>query len=177
MSPNAGRPVVNLRIEDAYGVGGSSKDHHVVRIQLEDLTGEEAPGCCVVCREPLEWFSVGQCGHRVVCSRCMVRIRHVDGDKKCCVCRAHCPTVLVTRADAARRAAAAARSVFREFWYHAKTAAYFDDEQQYQEAREACKKKLSPYYHPLVRGSALAITIINAITSSSSLCESNNFMV
>jgi hypothetical protein len=68
--------------------------------------------------------------------------------------------------------------VFREYWYHAKTAAYFDDEQQYQAAREACKKKLSPYYHPLVRGFALAITIINAITSSSSsLCESNNFMV
>lgn len=143
-------PNVNLHLEDAYGVGSSSKDHHVVRIEVGDVAGAaEALGCCVACREPLEWFSVGLCGHRAVCPKCMVRIRYVDGDKNCCVCRAHCPTVLVTRADAARRAATTAGSVFREYWYHAKTAAYFDNEQQYQAAREACKKKLSPYYHPL----------------------------
>jgi hypothetical protein len=149
-NPDGGSHVLNFRLEDGYAiVGASSKDHHIVNIQLAgDITSAESPaGCCVVCSEPLKWVIVGQCSHRVVCSKCMIRIRHINGDKTCCICRAHCPTVMVTKAGGTGGAVV---SAFREYWYHTKTGAYFDDLKQYQATREACKTELSPYYHPLV---------------------------
>ncbi|OEL34937.1 hypothetical protein BAE44_0004045 [Dichanthelium oligosanthes] len=63
--------------------------------------GDDGSGCCVVCTEPLEWVVVGRCGHRVVCSRCTVRIRFFRQNKRCCICRTRCPKVLVARWDAA----------------------------------------------------------------------------
>jgi hypothetical protein len=41
---------------------------------------------CAVCMERAEWVAVGPCGHREVCSRCAVRIRLVDTDRRCCIC-------------------------------------------------------------------------------------------
>ncbi|CAN6226180.1 unnamed protein product [Urochloa humidicola] len=114
--------------------------------------------CCVVCTEPLEWVVIGRCGHRVVCATCMVRIRFFHQNKRCCICRTRCAKVLVARWDAAAATAnlpvALPRFTFREgrvgkYWYHKHTAAYFEDEQQYDMARAACHGILSPFYQPL----------------------------
>lgn len=53
--------------------------------------------CCAVCAEPLAWVGVGPCLHRDVCSTCVIRLRTVLKDRKCCICKQECPTVLVTR--------------------------------------------------------------------------------
>jgi hypothetical protein len=43
--------------------------------------------CCVVCAEPLEWVAIGPCGHREVCALCVVRLRFVLKDDRCCFCK------------------------------------------------------------------------------------------
>lgn len=43
--------------------------------------------CCVVCAEPLEWVAIGPCGHREVCALCVVRLRFVLKDTRCCFCK------------------------------------------------------------------------------------------
>jgi hypothetical protein len=88
----------------------------------------------------------------------MVRIRFFHHqNKRCCICRTRCPKVLVARwGGATGDLSALPRFAFREgrvgkYWYHNHTAAYFEDEQQYDVARAACHGILSPFYQPLVR--------------------------
>jgi E3 ubiquitin-protein ligase ZNF598 len=52
---------------------------------------------CAVCADTLEWVAYGSCGHRDVCSTCIVRLRFVMGDNKCCICKTVCPFVFVTK--------------------------------------------------------------------------------
>nr|CAB3461861.1 unnamed protein product [Digitaria exilis] len=52
---------------------------------------------CAVCAETLEWVAYGPCGHRDVCSTCIVRLRFVMEDNKCCICKTVCPSVFVTK--------------------------------------------------------------------------------
>ena len=56
---------------------------------------------CPVCMEPAEWVAVGPCGHGEVCVDCAFRMRFVERDWLCCICRAFCPTVVVTKPAAA----------------------------------------------------------------------------
>ena len=67
----------------------------------EALEAAATSSSCVVCTEPMEWVAVSPCGHREVCVRCVARIRFVHNDRRCCICRTHCATVVVTRADRA----------------------------------------------------------------------------
>ncbi|KAM0839988.1 hypothetical protein ACQ4PT_059957 [Festuca glaucescens] len=103
--------------------------------------------------ERLRWVAVGPCGHREVCSKCTVRIRSVDGNRLCCICRTPCPAVVVTRRT---RTGGDGKLVYNDkvssltlaadddegpvgnYWYHKASAAYFDDERQYSEAQRAC---------------------------------------
>lgn len=52
---------------------------------------------CAVCADSLEWVAYGSCGHREVCSTCVVRLRVVLGDRRCCICKTESPTVFVTK--------------------------------------------------------------------------------
>jgi E3 ubiquitin-protein ligase ZNF598 len=52
---------------------------------------------CAVCADALEWVAYGSCGHREVCSTCVVRLRFVMDDKRCCICKSDCPTFFVTK--------------------------------------------------------------------------------
>jgi hypothetical protein len=105
--------------------------------------------------ERLRWVAVGLCGHREVCSKCTVRIRSVDGNRLCCICRTPCPTVVITRRSRAgddgklvyndkvsslELAAHEGRVGKGNYWYHKASAAYFDDERQYNEAQRACSE-------------------------------------
>jgi hypothetical protein len=102
-------------------VSPSGGDHHIVDIQLQPdaaqcVSGSHPPpptsgnvnleyvdddetnnNCCVVCTEPMEWVAIGRCGHRVVCPRCMLRIRFFYRNKRCCICRTYCLRVVVTK--------------------------------------------------------------------------------
>ena len=52
---------------------------------------------CLICAEPLEWVGYGPCGHKEVCSVCVVRMRFVMKDNNCCICKQEMPAVFVTR--------------------------------------------------------------------------------
>uniref|UniRef100_A0A0E0EET9 Uncharacterized protein n=1 Tax=Oryza meridionalis TaxID=40149 RepID=A0A0E0EET9_9ORYZ len=96
---------------------------------------------------------------RRVCAVCSLRIRVFQNNRRCCICRAPCRVVVVTKHVDAIAAAAAAggwravssrlpRSqtgsgggysqvegrVGEHWWYHAGMRAFFDDERQYAAA-------------------------------------------
>ncbi|CAN6217436.1 unnamed protein product [Urochloa humidicola] len=117
-------------------------------IDIADAAGPSRD--CIVCTEPAEWVAVGPCGHGEVCVACAVRLRFHGGNWRCCICRAFCPTVVVTRNAAgglpqeegdafpkpppvATKGVAAAHAYFASGM-----AAYFDDERQYEKARRMC---------------------------------------
>lgn len=120
--------------------------HVVVDIEAE---GEEP--ICVVCMEPMEWVAVAPCGHREVCVRCAASIRFFHNDLRCCICRSHCSTVVVTKANRASGqqrglpflwppppAFASKVLVGHFYWFHRGMRAYFDDVYQYQEMKKVC---------------------------------------
>ncbi|CAO2175431.1 unnamed protein product [Urochloa humidicola] len=113
---------------DTYG-----KSHDVV-ITID----ADEPKCCCVCTEPLEWVAVGPCGYRDVCAGCVTRIRFFTGDRRCCICRTPCPTVLVTKASSAAAADRAWKRIFH--YYHSPTGARFDSWRQYRKAVKTCVK-------------------------------------
>jgi hypothetical protein len=100
---------------------------------------------CAVCMERAEWVAVGPCGHREICSQCAVRIRLVEGNRRCCICRALCPTVIVTGAGGERhihsKLAAASDGRVGKYWYHEASAAYFESKEQYRAAKRACSEQ------------------------------------
>ncbi|KAL6846438.1 hypothetical protein ACP4OV_023886 [Aristida adscensionis] len=112
-----------------------------------------AISCCPVCMEPPEWVAIGPCGHREVCVACAARMRFFQRDRRCCICRAFCPTVVVTKAGAGDATAAAfsrppasggAGQVGLYHWYHRGMEAYFDDREQYDAARKMCSQRTQP---------------------------------
>ncbi|KAG2583344.1 hypothetical protein PVAP13_6KG140618 [Panicum virgatum] len=137
----------------------AQESHAVVVIDVAD---DAEPRCCCVCTEPLEWVAVGRCGHRDVCAGCATRIRFFRHDRRCCICRTDCPTVLVTRADgrasgsrqqgfvlpSSRLPSTAAPgrkgSTAGSYWYHGATGAYFDDRRPYRAAVKLCVKHPPP---------------------------------
>ncbi|EAY74593.1 hypothetical protein OsI_02483 [Oryza sativa Indica Group] len=137
-SAAAGNSHVVIDIDDDDGGVGDSDDSAC------SSSSAEGP-CCAVCMEPLEWVAVGPCGHAVVCSVCAARIRSSRSwqpDLRCCICRAHCPFVVVTRAAAAAAPAAMpAVNSYQEwrargyYWYCTTMLAYFDDVEQYRATR------------------------------------------
>ncbi|XP_010512608.1 PREDICTED: E3 ubiquitin-protein ligase hel2 isoform X2 [Camelina sativa] len=104
---------------------------------------------CAVCAENLEWVAYGSCGHREVCSTCVVRLRFVLGDPRCCICKTESPTVFVTKAlgDYTRTItdfstfpqAPKEGRVVGSFWYHEDTQAFFDDLDQYRMIKAMCR--------------------------------------
>ena len=53
--------------------------------------------CCAVCTETLNFCAFGPCQHQEVCSRCMARLRLLDKNMNCAICREECPIIYVTR--------------------------------------------------------------------------------
>nr|TKW10279.1 LOW QUALITY PROTEIN: hypothetical protein SEVIR_6G152300v2 [Setaria viridis] len=94
-----------------------------------DVADDEPPRCCCVCTDPLDWVAVGS-------------IRFFGGDRRFCVCRTRCPTVLVTRAAAAATDGASRQRGF--YYYHAGTGPRFNDRRQYRKAVKMCVKPSCP---------------------------------
>ncbi|CAL9045564.1 unnamed protein product [Musa banksii] len=102
---------------------------------------------CAVCTETLEWVAYGPCRHREVCSTCVVRLRFVLGDRRCCICKTECPVVFVTKAlgdctrivvDFSVFAVSSTEGQVGRYWYHEDTQAYFDDMDQYKVIKAMC---------------------------------------
>ncbi|WOL20166.1 hypothetical protein Cni_G28968 [Canna indica] len=53
---------------------------------------------CVVWADALKWVTYRSCGHREVCSTCVVHLRFVLDDRRCCFCKTECSVVFVTKA-------------------------------------------------------------------------------
>lgn len=152
----------------------TTADHVAIRIDDQDGASGSS-SCCAVCMEPSEWVVVGACGHREVCLYCGVRMRFFQDDRRCCICRAFCATVVITRADTNSRplqqvavddggssqgqrqsafsetspAYGGARPAGTHWWYHGGLAAYFDDRARYEAVRNMCSTKPLPLSLPL----------------------------
>ncbi|CAL9108556.1 unnamed protein product [Musa textilis] len=107
---------------------------------------------CAVCADALEWVAYGPCGHREVCSTCVVRLRFVLGDRRCCICKTECPFVFVTKALGDYTRVVADFSVFPpgpteglvgQYWFHEDTQAFFDDVDHYRMIKAMCRLSCS----------------------------------
>ncbi|XP_006654202.1 E3 ubiquitin-protein ligase hel2 [Oryza brachyantha] len=107
---------------------------------------------CAVCADALEWVAYGACGHREVCSTCVVRLRFVMGDRRCCICKTDCAFVFVTKAMGDYTRVINDFSVFPpgpiegkvgEYWYHEDSQAFFDDADHYKMIRAMCRLSCS----------------------------------
>ncbi|KAM0947558.1 putative transcription factor interactor and regulator LIM family [Dioscorea sansibarensis] len=107
---------------------------------------------CAVCADALEWAAYGPCGHREVCSTCVIRLRFVLDDRRCCICKTENPFVFVTKAmgdytrvitDFSRFPAGATEGKAGEFWYHEGSQAYFDDMDHYRMIKAMCRLSCS----------------------------------
>uniref|UniRef100_A0A452Y993 RING-type E3 ubiquitin transferase n=1 Tax=Aegilops tauschii subsp. strangulata TaxID=200361 RepID=A0A452Y993_AEGTS len=112
----------------------------------------EMDDSCAVCADALEWVAYGPCGHREVCSTCVVRLRFVLEDSLCCICKTDCPSVFVTKAmgdytkvisDFSVLPTEANEGNVGEYWYHEDTKAYFDDADHYKMIRAMCRLSCS----------------------------------
>ncbi|RCV14073.1 hypothetical protein SETIT_2G397700v2 [Setaria italica] len=132
--------------------GDTGCQDHVIDIAPQD--DADPKNYCVVCTHPSEWVAIGRCGHRVVCRKCMVRIRFFHRNKRCCICRTRCPKVIVAKRDASTDILstlplfALREGRVGKLWYHRLTAAYYEDEKEYNAARVACDGILSPFFRP-----------------------------
>ncbi|CAA6663625.1 unnamed protein product [Spirodela intermedia] len=97
---------------------------------------------CVVCAESLEW----------VCSTCVVRMRFVLDDRRCCLCKIESPTVFITKAlgdytrvitDFSQFPVGVSEGQVGNYWYHEDTQAYFDDVDHYRMIKAMCRLSCS----------------------------------
>ncbi|CAI0425017.1 unnamed protein product [Linum tenue] len=107
---------------------------------------------CAVCADTLEWVAYGACGHREVCSTCVVRLRFICEDRRCCICKTESDVVFVTKAlgDYTRMINnfAVLPSEPREgrngsYWYHEDTQTFFDDLDHYKMIKAMCRLSCS----------------------------------
>ncbi|KAK1279960.1 hypothetical protein QJS04_geneDACA004652 [Acorus gramineus] len=107
---------------------------------------------CAVCAETLEWVAYGACGHREVCSTCVVRLRFVLEDRRCCICKTESPVVFVTKALGDYTRTINDFSVFPSnpkgervdgYWYHDDTQAFFDDFDHFKMIKAMCRLSCS----------------------------------
>jgi hypothetical protein len=48
---------------------------------------EEEDLACLICCEPIDFYSAGECEHRFVCSQCTLRRRALYKEWHCCICK------------------------------------------------------------------------------------------
>jgi hypothetical protein len=55
--------------------------------QKEEEPEEEEEATCLICCEPIDYFSMGECEHRFVCSQCTLLRRGLYRELHCCICK------------------------------------------------------------------------------------------
>ncbi|KAB2059331.1 hypothetical protein ES319_A11G294400v1 [Gossypium barbadense] len=103
---------------------------------------------CAVCADTLEWVAYGPCGHREVCSTCIVRLRFICDDYRCCLCKSELKTIFITKAlgdytkvinDFSAFPVDPIEGQVSSYWYHEGTQAYFDDLDHYKMIKAMCR--------------------------------------
>ncbi|XVF41713.1 hypothetical protein PTKIN_Ptkin01aG0302100 [Pterospermum kingtungense] len=103
---------------------------------------------CAVCADTLEWVAYGPCGHREVCSTCVIRLRFTCDDYRCCLCKSELKTIFITKAlgdytkvinDFSAFTADQIEGQVGSHWYHEGTQAYFDDLDHYKMIKAMCR--------------------------------------
>ncbi|XP_021281639.1 E3 ubiquitin-protein ligase HEL2-like [Herrania umbratica] len=103
---------------------------------------------CAVCADTLEWVAYGPCGHREVCSTCIIRLRFICDDCRCCLCKSEWKTIFITKAmgdytkvinDLSAFAADPIEGQVGPYWYHEGTQAYIDDLDHYKMIKAMCR--------------------------------------
>ncbi|KAJ9187929.1 hypothetical protein P3X46_003340 [Hevea brasiliensis] len=107
---------------------------------------------CAVCADSLEWVAYGACGHREVCSTCVVRLRFICGDRCCCICKTESPVIFVTKAlgdytrminDFSVLPSEPREGRVGSYWYHEDSQAFFDDVDHYKMIKAMCRLSCS----------------------------------
>lgn len=107
---------------------------------------------CAVCADALEWVAYGACGHREVCSTCVVRLRFICSDRRCCICKTESPVIFVTKAlgdytrminDFTVLPSEPREGRVGSYWYHEDTQAFFDDVDHYKMIKAMCRLSCS----------------------------------
>ncbi|XP_027179142.1 E3 ubiquitin-protein ligase ZNF598 [Coffea eugenioides] len=107
---------------------------------------------CAVCAESLEWVAYGACGHKDVCSTCVVRLRFICHDRRCCICKTTSDFIFVTKAlgdytrmisDFSAFPSEPKEGRLGSFWYHEDTQAFFDDVDHYKMIKAMCRLSCS----------------------------------
>ncbi|XP_048225570.1 E3 ubiquitin-protein ligase HEL2 isoform X2 [Ricinus communis] len=103
---------------------------------------------CAVCAEALEWVAYGACGHREVCSNCIIRLRFICNDRCCCICKSESSIIFVTKAlgdytcminDFSTFPANPIEGQVGQYWFHEDAQAFFDDMDHYKMLKAMCK--------------------------------------
>ncbi|KAL3531562.1 hypothetical protein ACH5RR_010884 [Cinchona calisaya] len=103
---------------------------------------------CAVCAETLEWVAYGACGHKDVCSTCVVRLRFICLDRRCCICKTTSDFIFVTKAlgdytrtinDFSSLPSEPKEGRVASYWYHEDTQAFFDDVDHYKMIKAMCR--------------------------------------
>ncbi|TYJ11807.1 hypothetical protein E1A91_A11G302000v1 [Gossypium mustelinum] len=103
---------------------------------------------CAVCADTLEWVAYGPCGHREVCSTCIVRLRFICDHYRCCLCKSELKTIFITKAlgdytkvinDFSAFPVDPIEGQVSSYWYHEGTQAYFDDLDHYKMIKAMCR--------------------------------------
>jgi hypothetical protein len=50
---------------------------------------------CILCFNNLKVYALGKCGHKNVCSTCMLRLRFIMKDKHCPICKTELDEVFI----------------------------------------------------------------------------------
>ena len=51
---------------------------------------------CILCFNEIKFFAMGECDHKNVCARCVLRIRLIMEDDKCSICKTECDEIVVS---------------------------------------------------------------------------------
>ncbi|XP_065852511.1 uncharacterized protein [Euphorbia lathyris] len=103
---------------------------------------------CAVCAETLEWVAYGPCGHREVCSTCIIRLRFICDDQCCCICKSESTVIFVTKAlgdytrminDFSVLPPNPIEGQVGQYWFHEGAQAYFDDVDHFKIIKAMCR--------------------------------------
>ncbi|GKV46401.1 hypothetical protein SLEP1_g53387 [Rubroshorea leprosula] len=127
---------------DVFRYIGDSKSQ-INSVPVRKATDDD----CIVCADTLKWVAYGPCGHKDVCSTCVIRLRFVCEDRRCCLCKRESNIIFVTRALGDYTKVIDDFTAFPDdppegqvgsYWYHEGTQAFFDDLDHYEMMKAMC---------------------------------------
>jgi E3 ubiquitin-protein ligase ZNF598 len=51
---------------------------------------------CILCYNPMKFMAMGECGHKNVCCKCVLRMRLIMDDNHCSICKQEQDEIVIT---------------------------------------------------------------------------------